>query len=63
MFCLSSGKSHDIPEGSQLIEIIYSQNNNCLFMNRAYEDNKTLTLAKEHGFNAVVPPKKNRKLP
>ena len=29
-------------------------------MDRAYESDKTL--AKTHGFHAVVPPKKNRKL-
>ena len=27
-------------------------------MDRAYEDDKTLALAKNHGFNTVVPPKK-----
>ncbi len=27
-------------------------------MNRAYEDDKTLALAKNHGFKTVVPPKK-----
>ena len=32
-------------------------------MDRAYEDDKTVTLAKAHGFHPVVPPKKNRKLP
>ena len=32
-------------------------------MDRAYEDNQTRALAKEHGFNVVVPPKKNRKDP
>ena len=32
-------------------------------MDRAYEDNKTRALAEEHGFNVVVPPKKNRKDP
>ena len=32
-------------------------------MDRAYEDNKTRALAKEHRFNVVVPPKKNRKAP
>ena len=32
-------------------------------MDRAYEDDKTLALAKNHGFKTVVPPKKNRKLP
>ena len=32
-------------------------------MDRAYEDDQTRTLAKEQGFNVVVPPKKNRKEP
>ena len=32
-------------------------------MDRAYEDDKTLALAKSYGFRTVVPPKKNRKLP
>ena len=32
-------------------------------MDRAYENNKTMALAKIHSFHAVVPPKKNRKLP
>ena len=32
-------------------------------IDRAYEDDKTLALAKAHGFHPVVPPKKNRKLP
>ena len=32
-------------------------------MDRAYEDDLTRTLGKEHGFNVVVPPKKNRKEP
>ena len=32
-------------------------------MDRAYEDGKTLPLAKAHGFHPVVPPKKNRKSP
>ena len=27
-------------------------------MNRAYEDDKTLALAKNHGFKTVIPPKK-----
>ena len=38
-------------------ESIHSKNNNCLLMDRAYEDDKTLTLAKD-GFDIVVPPKK-----
>ena len=59
-FSFVPGNSHDAPEGRKSI---YSKNNNYLLMDRAYEDDKTLALAKEHGFNAVVPPKKNRKLP
>lgn len=31
-------------------------------MDRAYEDDKTIALAKAHGFRPVVFPKKNRKL-
>ena len=62
-FHLSPGNSHDAPEGRKLIGSIYSKNNNYLLMDRAYEDDKTLYLAKDHGFKTVVPPKKNRKLP
>lgn len=32
-------------------------------MDRAYEDDKTRSLAEENGFVPVVPPKKNRKNP
>ncbi len=32
-------------------------------MDRAYEDDKTRSLAMENGFIPVVPPKKNRKEP
>ena len=32
-------------------------------MERAYEDDKTLALAKSHGFFTVAPPQKNRKFP
>ena len=32
-------------------------------MDRAYEDDKTRSLAEENGFLPVVPPKKNRKEP
>ncbi len=60
---MSSGNSYDIPEGKKLIESIYSKNNNYLLIDRAYEANKTLVLAKNHGFNTVIPLKKNRKLP
>ena len=62
VFRLSPGNSHDAPEGRKLIESIYSKNNNYLLMDRAYEDDKTLALANDHGFHTVVPLKKNRKL-
>ena len=32
-------------------------------MDRAYEDDKNIALAKVNGFHTVVPPKKNRKPP
>ena len=63
VFRLSPGNSRDAPEGRKLIESIYSQNNNYFLRGRTYEADKTLALAKNHGFKAVVPPKKNRKLP
>ena len=58
VFRLSSGNSHDAPEGRKLIESIYSKNNNYLLMDRAYEDDKTLALAENHGLKIVAPPKK-----
>ena len=57
-FRLSPGNFHDAPEGIKLIKSIYSKNNNYLLMDRACEDDKTLALAKNHGFKTVVPPKK-----
>ena len=58
VFRLSPGNSHDAPKGRKLIESIYSKNNNYLLMDRAYEDDKTLALAKNHGFKTVVQNKK-----
>ena len=58
VFRLSPGNSHNAPEERKLFEFIYSKNNNYLLMDRAYEDDKTLALAKNHGFKTVVPPKK-----
>ena len=58
VFRLFPGNAHDAPEERKLIESIYSKHNNYLLMDRAYEDDKTLALAKNHGFKAVVPPKK-----
>ncbi len=55
VFCLCLGNSHDVSERRKLIESIYSKNNNYLLMDKAYE--------KDHGFNIVIPFKKNCKLP
>ena len=63
VFHLSPGNNHDAPEGRKLIETIYSEDNHNLLMDRAYEDDLTRALGKEHGFNVIVPPKKNRKEP
>ena len=60
---MSSGNSYDTSEGIKLIESIDSKNNNYLLIDKVYEDDKTLALPKDHRFNTVVPPKKNRKLP
>ena len=48
---------HDASEGIKLIKSIDYKNNNYLLMDRAYENDKIFTLAKDH----VVPLKKNRK--
>ena len=32
-------------------------------MDRAYKDDKTIALGKDHVFHALVPPKNNRKFP
>lgn len=63
VFHLSPGNNHDAPEGRKLIETICSENNHYLLMDRAYEDDKTRSLAMENKFIPVVPPKKNRKDP
>ena len=52
-----------MPLKKKMIGLIYPKNNNYLLVDRAYEDDKTIALAKSHGFHPVVPPKKNRKLP
>ena len=61
VFRLSPDNSHNAPKERKLIESIYSKNNNYFLMDRAYEDDKTLVLAKTYGFHTVVPPKKNHK--
>ena len=57
-FHLYPGNFHDAPEERKLIKSIYSKNNNYLPIDKVYEDDKTLALAKVHRFKTVVPPKK-----
>ena len=61
-FHLFPGNSHGAPTGRKFIESIYPKNNSYLLVDRAYEDDKTIALAKAHGFHPVVHSKKNRKL-
>ena len=60
VFRLFSGNPHHALEGRKFIEPIYSKNNSYLLIYIAYEDDKTVALAKTHDFYAVVPPRKNR---
>lgn len=61
---LSGGECHDGPEGRVSIEKIRDKfPGTPLLMDRAYESDETRNLAKICGYEAVVPPKKNRKEP
>jgi transposase len=53
---LTEGEKHDLPTDHKLTEQLKVS----LLMDRAYEDDKTRTLAVEVGLTPVVPPKKNR---
>ncbi|MDE5885074.1 MAG: hypothetical protein K2H29_08395 [Oscillospiraceae bacterium] len=44
-FSLSSGNRHDAPQGRKLLDTICSENDQYLLMDRAYEDDKTRSLA------------------
>ena len=53
-FYLHSGNFHDASEERKLIESVYSKNNNYLLMDRAYKNNKALSLAKARGFRTIL---------
>jgi len=61
-FSLSPGNAHDAPEGQKLLATL-NGNGVPLLMDRAYEGDQTREFATKQGFVAVVPPKKNRKIP
>jgi len=63
---LSGGNAGDAPEGRKLLKTIahMPQLQWCeVLMDRAYEGNETRELAFTLGFNPVVPPNPNRRLP
>ena len=63
---LSAGNAGDAPEGRKLLQVIKDvpQVKWCeLLMDRAYEGNETRSLAVSLGFNPVVPPNPNRRIP
>lgn len=61
---LSSGSSHDAPEGRVSIAAVgESFEGISLLMDRAYEGDETRALAAFNGLKPIVPPKKNRKDP
>jgi transposase len=74
-FQLSGGQCHDAPQGRLLLENYdlrkllkledrpKKKGKIYLAMNKGYEDDVTLQLVKDKGFNPLVPPKSNRKKP
>ena len=60
-FSLSSGEKNDSPEGMKLLNFTPSfENNEFLLMDRAYQGDNMLLLAKTLGYEPIVPPKSNR---
>jgi len=59
-FSLTSGNSHDAPEGRALLDSLNCVNGVVLLMDKAYEGDDTRAKAIEKGFVPVVPPKSNR---
>ncbi len=63
-FSLSGGQVHDAPEGIALLQKIQRlDEQKYLLMDRAYEGENVRETAWKHGFEPVVPPKRNRKNP
>ena len=63
-FSLSGGNVHDSPEGERLVgEIERLPEQIYMVMDRAYEGDRMRVVVTEKGFEAIVPPKKNRKEP
>jgi len=48
IFSISAGNKNDAPEGRKLLDKILSKDKHYLLANRAYEDNATRKLSKQH---------------
>ena len=60
-FSLSGGEKNDSPEGIKLLNFTpYLEENKFLLMDRAYQGDNMRSLAKELGYEPIVPPKSNR---
>ena len=60
-FSLSGGEKNDSPEGMKLLNFTPSfENNEFLLMDRAYQGDNMLLLAKTLGYEPIVPPGSNR---
>jgi transposase len=63
-FSLSSGEAGDGPAGRDLLRSMGARTESCdLIMDKAYEGDETRKLARDLGYNPVVPPKSNRREP
>ena len=60
-FSLSGGEKNDSPEGMKLLNFTpVFENNEFILMDRAYQGDNMRLLAKNLGYEPVVPPKSNR---
>ena len=60
-FSLSGGEKNDSPEGMKLLNFTpLVEENEYLLMDRAYQGDNMRLIAKELGYETIVPPKSNR---
>ena len=58
VFSLSAGNCHDASQGRKLLNTIYSEDEQYLLMDRAYEDDKTRSLAEKMDLFLLSLPKR-----
>ncbi len=60
-FSLSGGEKNDSPEGMKLLNFTpFFEENEFILMDRAYQGDNIRFLAKQLGYEPIVPPKSNR---